>query len=155
MNHRDRVLAAMKGFYQRVEAGKVEQPKLTGPKRKRVGDERTEHDEQRDVVRWLRSIGCHPVSPLNGSKLSGGPRERAMQWNKLVGLGASAGVPDLLICQSPYVALEMKRVKGGRVSDEQKVWHKRLAEHGWVVVVGNGASDAIEKLRALGYGRAM
>ena len=48
----------------------------------------------------------------------------------------------------------MKRI-GARDSDwrdNQREWARRLeAECGWVYLLGKGAEDAIEKLRALGY----
>lgn len=50
-------------------------------------------------------------------------------------------------------AVEMKRVTGGKVSDEQNEWAERLTDLGWVVVLARGADDAIKQLTALGYGQ--
>ena len=71
--------------------------------------------------------------------------------------GVEKGVPDLLIFDPPPneteksgVALELK-VKGGRVSKDQKRWLGLLEERGWEVLVCYGASEALQKLRELGY----
>lgn len=56
-------------------------------------------------------------------------------------------VEELLGGLAAPVALEMKRLTGGRVSPEQQAWHERLRAAGWVVVVGRGAADALSQLR--------
>lgn len=106
------------------------------------------------------------VAPINGSRLGGSKRERAIQWTKLLTLGASKGVPDLLICTAPPlrpgeqgpwfpgVAVEMKRPDGkGQVTPEQHAWHERLRGFGWKVVVAHGFDEARRQLEELGYGR--
>lgn len=75
-------------------------------------------------------------------------------------LGVKAGVPDLLIFDPPPTcpdnvgtAIELKRRKGGRVTPEQTDWLNDLKDRGWAVAVCQGATEAIEFLESLGYGR--
>ena len=73
--------------------------------------------------------------------------------------GVKAGVPDFLIFDkvSQYgggpncrgVAIELKRISGGRLSDEQQNWALRLRARGWVVFVCKGAGAAIKAVDAL------
>ena len=72
--------------------------------------------------------------------------------------GVERGVPDLLIFDPPPlqpeksgVALELK-VKGGRVSKEQRQWLQKLEERNWIALVCFGAGEALKELARLGYG---
>jgi len=75
-------------------------------------------------------------------------------------MGVEAGAPDLLIFDPPPAvwgavgtALEMKKV-GATTSDvsaAQTKFHGRLEALSWHVIVGNGAQDALAKLREAGY----
>ena len=71
--------------------------------------------------------------------------------------GVRRGVPDLLIFDAPpsatYVgaAVELKRIKGGRVTAPQKRWLESLAARGWLALVAKGSHDALEQLREAGY----
>ena len=77
-------------------------------------------------------------------------------------MGYSPGVPDILIYDRPtpvengklYVGacIEMKRRKGGVVSEDQKEWLAALEERGWKCKVALGCDDAIEFLEECGYG---
>ena len=62
--------------------------------------------------------------------------------------GVSAGVPDICIPvpNKKYHGLyiEMKRQKGGRVSEKQKEWIDRLNSLGYLVVVCRGFDEARE-----------
>lgn len=80
----------------------------------------TEEDEQRAVVEWMTWHHlCFAAIPNGGYRR---PIEAAI----FKGQGVQSGVPDLLIFDAPPTdigyrgaAIEMKRQKGGRVSDEQ------------------------------------
>ena len=67
-------------------------------------------------------------------------------------MGASAGIPDYLILL-PTVTLwiEMKKQKGGRVSEQQRAWIDALnAQAGQFAVVCNGfeeARDVVERFK--------
>jgi hypothetical protein len=72
--------------------------------------------------------------------------------------GTKAGVPDLLIIDYPPkhpcfvgTAIEMKRAKGGKVSDAQERWMRAMEERGWLTMVCRGADEAIRKLTEAGY----
>ncbi len=57
------------------------------------------------------------------------------------------GVPDLYV---PEVNLwiEMKRLKGGKLSPEQRDWGRYLGEIGHTFLVCNGHEHAIEQIDA-------
>ena len=74
--------------------------------------------------------------------------------------GVVAGVPDLLIFTRPPnmpekcgVALEMKRSEGkpSDVTQAQREWMAKLEDLGWVCIIGYGAQNALDALRALGF----
>jgi hypothetical protein len=76
-------------------------------------------------------------------------------------LGYQPGVQDILIFDRPpiceqgllYVgcAVEVKRVRGGQLSPEQKIWREALRERGWAVVVALGYDKFVEAMNALGW----
>lgn len=97
----------------------------------------TEHEEQREVVKWMRQTfpGVRIFSIPNG-----GARGIA-QAARLKAEGVSAGVPDLHI-PAYKLWIEMKRRKGGTVSKEQKDWIEYLESIGHRVIVSRGADEA-------------
>jgi hypothetical protein len=109
--------------------------------------------EQRTVAFWLRKAGIFFCAIPNG-----GFRNR-FEAGRMKAEGVTAGAPDILIfdappCDPTYfvgVALEMKREKGGVVSDAQRAFMKELDHRGWLSIVANGANDAFEKLTNFGY----
>ena len=70
-------------------------------------------------------------------------------------LGVRPGVPDLalIIAGRPYF-LELKRAKGGRLSNDQRAMHDELRAAGAVVAVANGLDDALEVLGSWGVFQA-
>lgn len=70
------------------------------------------------------------------------------------------GAPDFLIFTNPAVAIEMKRVKGSKVSPDQIEFLEELSGHGWRCFVTYGheaAALALEKAghpAGVNYGRA-
>jgi hypothetical protein len=97
----------------------------------------TEHEEQRELVRWFRQTykGVRIFAIPNG-----GQRSRATA-GRLKAEGVSAGVPDLFI-PAWGLWIEMKRQKGGVVSSEQKDWINYLQSVNHVCIVGKGAEAA-------------
>lgn len=78
---------------------------------------------------------------LNGIRLYPGQRKKAKRQ------GLPKGFPDInlpVVCY-PWVGLyiELKRVKGGIVSKEQKWWLEKLNEQGYYAVVAKGHEEAI------------
>ena len=104
---------------------------------------KTEHQEQSELVMWFRQ-SFRPVRIF--AIPNGGHRHKAAAM-KLKVEGVSAGVPDLYI-PAWDLWVEMKREKGGRLSDPQKDWIEYLEEIGSTVIVGNGFEDAKEKILA-------
>ena len=115
----------------------------------------SEHQEQVRVVEWCRDHGLLVMSIPNGANLH--PRERS----KLMAEGLCKGAADLLLLTPPpaapgvhMVGVEMKRRAGGVLSPAQRDWIASVADMPWWrVLVCAGARDAVEQLRALGYGQ--
>lgn len=106
--------------------------------------EPTEHEEQRDLIRWFRQSfpGVLIFAIPNGGKR--GKREAA----KLKAEGVTAGVPDLFV-PAWDCWIEMKRQRSGRVSPEQRDMHNKLRALGHRVVVAKGSHDAQGMLLAI------
>lgn len=73
-------------------------------------------------------------------------------------LGVKPGVPDVMIFDIPPAypdakgaVIELKRRKGGRLSDEQMEWLVRLSGLGWKTAVCKGTEEAIMRLKQWGY----
>ena len=62
-----------------------------------------------------------------------------------------SGVPDLVIPeprgQFHGLYIEMKRVKGSRVSEDQVRWGEALKERGYAFHIAYGADEAIDLIR--------
>jgi hypothetical protein len=103
----------------------------------------TEHEEQREVVRWFRQTwpGVRIFAVPNG-----GVRSKATA-GRLKAEGVASGVPDLFV-PAWRLWVEMKRVKGGSLSPEQKDWIQYLESVGYWVIVGKGADDAKRQISA-------
>jgi hypothetical protein len=103
----------------------------------------TEHEEQRELVRWFRqtwpSVRIFAIP-------NGGARSPATA-GRLKAEGVSSGVPDLFI-PAWGLWVEMKRTKGGSLSAEQKDWIAYLESVRFCCIVGKGADDAKGKLQA-------
>ena len=97
----------------------------------------TEHEEQRELVKWFRQSfdGVRIFAIPNGGARS------ITTAAKLKVEGVSAGVPDLYVPEWK-LWIEMKRVKGGVVDKAQKDWHEYLTAIGDVVIVCRGADEA-------------
>jgi len=103
----------------------------------------TEHEEQRELVRWFRQTwpGVRIFAIPNG-----GARSPATA-GRLKAEGVSSGVPDLFI-PAWGLWVEMKRTKGGSLSAEQKDWIAYLESVKFCCIVGKGADDARGKIQA-------
>jgi hypothetical protein len=73
-------------------------------------------------------------------------------------LGVKSGVPDILIFDSPPkypnikgLAIELKRKRGGKVSEEQEEWLDALEKRGWAAMVCYGVDGVLDALRFYGY----
>jgi hypothetical protein len=103
----------------------------------------SEHFEQRELVKWFRQTfkGVRIFAIPNGGVRS------LSTAAKLKAEGVSSGVPDLCIPEW-RLWIEMKRVKGGSLSAEQKDWIAYLEGVKYWCIVGKGAEDAKTKILA-------
>ena len=167
--HRDRIMKAIGRFYAKNERNKdslQEAWKSSGPKKKRraKSDIPTEREEQVRLAKYLDSLGllwCHVPNEGHGGYGKGAQIKGA----RLRAEGLKSGVPDVLIFNQCSVvsdkeelhrsgcAIELKRQKGGRVSEAQKEWLEGLRRAGWVAEVCNGFEEAQKLIKELGYER--
>lgn len=101
----------------------------------------SEHEEQVGFVNWFRGNfpGILIFAVPNGGK-------RAMSVaRQLKAEGVVPGVPDLCI-PAWGLWVEMKRTKGGKLSDDQMAMMAYLESIGQKVIVGLGATDASRKV---------
>ena len=101
----------------------------------------TETQEQEGLVTWFRARfpGVLIFAIPNGG-------HRAISTAKrLKAEGVVPGVPDLYV-PAWNLWVEMKRVKGGTLSPDQKEMIKYLESIGHTVIVGYGATDASRKV---------
>ena len=165
--HRDRIMKAIGNFYAKSEKNRdslQEAWKGAGPKKKRraKSDIPTEREEQVKLAKYLDSLGllwCHVPNEGHGGYGKGAQIKGA----RLRAEGLKSGVPDVLIFNQCSVvsdkeelhrsgcAIELKRQKGGRVSDSQKEWLAGLRRAGWVAEVCNGFEEAQKLIKELGY----
>ena len=103
----------------------------------------TEHEEQRELVRWFRQTwpGVRIFAIPNGGARS--PATAGL----LKAEGVSSGVPDLFI-PAWGLWVEMKRTKGGSLSAEQKDWISYLESVEFCCIVGKGAEAAKGQISA-------
>lgn len=101
-----------------------------------------EHEEQVGFINWFRREfpGVLVFAIPNGGKRS------VVTARKLKMEGVIAGIPDMFI-PAWDLWVEMKRVRGGRVSPEQAEIHAYLRSIGDTVIVGKGAEDASRQVR--------
>ena len=117
----------------------------------------SEHEEQKALMRWVEaSKGKYPKLHMiyaipNAAKRS--MRLAAMMKAE----GMKSGVPDLHLAapSGKYHGLyiEMKRTKGGSVSETQKEWLNKLNNHGYMAVVCRGWLEAKEVIEDYLKGR--
>lgn len=105
----------------------------------------TEQEEQEALILWCdRSHDRRAsfiYSHLNGLRASIGAVVKAKK------AGARKGIPDLFLLipcgQYHGLYIEMKRLKGGRLSPEQKEWIQTLSHAGYKAEVCKGHQAAI------------
>ena len=104
----------------------------------------SEHKEQVGFVNWFEA----QFPRVRIFAIPNGGHRAVSVGKQLKAEGVRAGVPDLFIPEW-HLWVEMKRVKGGRLSGEQKDWIAYLESIGYTVVVGLGAKDASRKVMEL------
>jgi hypothetical protein len=123
-----------------------------------MADCRTEHQEQVALFTWATVMsGRHPELKLlyavpNGAFMGGETAQAKLRgiqrYRKLEAEGLKKGVPDICLpcARQGYHGLyiELKRIKGGTVSHEQKEWLAALNTEGYKAVVCRGFDEARE-----------
>lgn len=118
---------------------------------------RTAIPTERSVQRAILALcgACFPdvwiTAIPNGAHLAGDKVSRFKQMGALKGDGLKVGAPDLLCLWSGGgLLVEVKREKGGVVSDAQKAVHERLSAINWPVAVVRSPDEARAALVAAG-----
>jgi hypothetical protein len=101
----------------------------------------SEHMEQARVVMWFRRT--YPDTLIFAIP-NGGLRSKSQAMSLKVE-GVVPGIPDLFI-PAWRIWVEMKKAKGGKLSQEQQLMIKYLQSVNYCVIVGHGAEDAINQL---------
>lgn len=109
-----------------------------------------ESEEQRAVFEWaVLSEGKHPELKRLHHIPNGGLRNKAVAV-RMTQEGVRRGVPDMCLPlpKGEYHGLyiEIKRIKGGVLSDDQESWIKWLLDNGYYATVCYGAADAIKTI---------
>ena len=116
-----------------------------------------EEEEQEVLAQFLDLFffdnWCHiPNGGMRPSSFDKDGTRFSVEAAKLRRQGVKKGIPDNFIFRpvkgAPGVVIELKRIKGGSVSDDQKKWLKTLSGFGWITYVAKGADDAINFVRA-------
>lgn len=114
---------------------------------------KTEHQEQVEVIRYWESL-CEKNPRYKKELLfaiPNGGRRSGRNGFAMVQEGLRKGVPDLFLAyptgigdiDEPGLFIEMKRTKGGVLSEDQKKMIEILENEAYKVVVAYGAAEAI------------
>jgi hypothetical protein len=100
----------------------------------------TEEQEQQIFIGWLVINDLHYWHTPNSTYTKSWSQKRHN-----TNMGVQSGIPDLfVIVNNKLIAVEMKRQKGGVVSNNQKLWLERLNSAGVPAQVCKGANEAIK-----------
>lgn len=107
-----------------------------------------EAEEQTLIFEWAGlAQGKYPQLALLHAIPNGGSRNK-IEALHLKAQGVKAGVPDIFL---PYnngkhngLYIELKRMKGGRIREEQSDWIRMLRANGYMAEVIRGAEAAIK-----------
>ena len=110
-----------------------------------------EEVEQTCLFRWAAySLGAHPELRLLHAIPNGGKRSKS-EAARMKAAGVKAGVPDMFLPVarggSHGLYIELKRIKGGRVSAEQLAWMEELTREGYTCAVCHGWEEARKVIR--------
>lgn len=109
-----------------------------------------EEVEQTCLFRWAAlQSGAMPELQMLHAIPNGGKRSKA-EAARMKAAGVKAGVPDMClpVPRGEYHGLyiELKRQKGGRLSDEQRIWLGKLREQGYAAYMCCGWNEAAETI---------
>lgn len=110
----------------------------------------TEDSEQAALFDWAAcSAGKHPELDLMHAIPNGGKRHivTAMTMQRT---GAKSGVPDIFLPIARGgkhgLYIELKRIKGGTVSANQKAWLAALSDQGYECAICRGWEEARKEI---------
>lgn len=110
----------------------------------------TEAQEQAAVLEWAAIMRAREPALALLYASPQGELYRQQHWRPKVS-GVSPGLPDLHLPVARHgfhsLWIEMKRAKGGRLSEAQLWWGEQLRLQGHQVIVAHGAERAIEWLK--------
>ena len=114
----------------------------------------SEHQVQKALFAAYRKRGIHGNSVMfaipNGSARGDDPTTRKIRGKILKDEGVEAGAPDIIaILDGAFYLIEIKRADG-KLSSEQKAYHKALMDAGATVIVCYGFLDAVRLLEDIG-----
>ena len=123
--------------------GEVTPIKIMSAKKK--SDIPLEKDEQKRLCKWLKENKIGHFATGLGVKLGLDVKYVA----SLKSQGHYSGIPDLVVLlgNGKICFVELKRQKGGVVSEEQKKWIDYLNKNGYPAKVCNGCDEAIEFIK--------
>lgn len=101
-----------------------------------------EHEEQASLVRWCALHEWHePRLAMLFAIPNGGPRAKSAA-GKLRAEGVRAGAPDLMLAapgvDAAVLFIELKRLRGSSLSDDQRMMLAKLNRHGYRAVMCRG-----------------
>lgn len=109
----------------------------------------TEAEEARTLVAYLRVRGYKFTHIANETGSGRGARFQGIR-NKQQGV--SPGFPDyIILVNDNIIFIELKRTKGGVLSQAQKDWIAALEEAGQTVRVCKGAEEAIKFIEEVAH----
>ena len=125
--------------------GEVTPVKIMSAKKK--SDIPLEKDEQKRLCKWLKENKIGHFATGLGVKLGLDVKYVA----SLKSQGHYSGIPDLVVLlgNGKICFIELKRQKGGKVSEEQKKWIEYLNKNGYPAKVCKGCNEAIEFIEQL------
>lgn len=123
--------------------GEVTPLKILNAKKK--SDMPLEKDEQKRLCKWLKENKIGHFATGLGVKLGLDVKYVA----SLKSQGHYSGIPDLVVLlgNGKICFVELKRQKGGVVSEEQKKWIDYLNNNGYPAKVCKGCDEAIEFIK--------
>ena len=106
-----------------------------------------EHEEQKQVLAWCKKNKIKYFAVPNGFMTDLGYK----YINYMRAEGLVNGSPDLVILlgNGNVLFLEMKRVKGGVLSEHQKKWQQYFNDNDYNYFVAKGHIEAIEQIEKL------
>lgn len=118
----------------------------------------TESMEHLRFADWLRFAKRADGTPFRYFHPANGGWRHKAEAARFQRMGVSPGVPDFIVpCRvpkyptAPGVVIEMKRTKGGRLSEEQELWLAYFRAEGWLTLVAHGADEAIRFMLDHGF----